>query len=310
MNRLIYQTNSLNAVAAATSDNSSNAIRGDIENIPSQSIPLSAKRKFIAAGQQCHPIGIDFGTGWESVSTVELIRSDNKCLNKMIIVFVQLCMEVRELIDEGNTILTNCFFADEDLFVLQTDDETATSQSTAQDTSNRIDGGPLTADALCRISDFLDLLCRTEHFVERCYVVIAEIIKQFSALFAPENKYYVNVNSSSLHFQVSHESNGRNCDFHFSFSFQTQTVFNYLAEATVLIVKFDTVLKNGQLHVLWSHYAKAIALAEQNLHKFNEERKFNRDEIAGLSNVLQKIDYLFSGDLFQVSQLGKRFRFE
>lgn len=123
----------------------------------------------------------------------------------MIIVFVQLCMEVRELMDEGNTILTNCFFADEDLFVLQTDDEAmaATTQNDGSDNSNRIDGGPLTADALCKISDFLDLLCRTEHFVERCYIVIAEVIKQFSALFAPENKYYINVNSSSLHFQVS-----------------------------------------------------------------------------------------------------------
>lgn len=207
LDRLIYQTNSINAVAAATSDDPSTAIRGDIENIPSQSVLLSAKGKFIAAEQQCHPIGIDYGTGWESVSTVDLIRSDNKCLNKMIIVFVQLCMEVRELIDEGNTILMSCFFADEDLFVLQSDDENATSQSDAQDTSNRIDGGPLTAAALCRISDFLDLLCRTEHFVERCCVVIAEIIKQFSALFAPENKYYINVNSSSLHFQVSHRTN-------------------------------------------------------------------------------------------------------
>lgn len=202
LDRLIYQTNAINAIAITSTPDDVNVNRNENETISSQSIPLSAKRKFIAAGQQCHPIGIDFGSGWESVSTVDLIRSDNKCLNKMIIVFVQLCMEVRELIDEGNTILTNCFFADEDLYVLQIEDE-ATAQHDANDMNNRIDGGPLTAEALCKISDFLDLLCRTEHFIERCYVVIAEIIKQFSALFAPENKYYINVNSSSLHFQVS-----------------------------------------------------------------------------------------------------------
>lgn len=91
------------------------------------------------------------------------------------------------------------------------------------------------------------------------------------------------------------------------FHSKSQTVFNYLAEATVLIVKFDSVLKNGQLHVLWSHYAKAISLAEQNVHKFNVEQKFDREEIAGLSNVLQKIDYLFSGDLFQVSDIRMQF---
>lgn len=204
--RLIYQTNSINAVTAATSTDS-NVNRSEIDAIPPQSMALSAKRKFIAAGQQCRPIGVDFGTGWESVATVDLIRSDNKCLNKMIIVFVQLCMEVRELIAEGNTLLTNCLFADEDLFVMQTDDDAHSAAAQQNDgcdsSSDRLDDGPLTADALCKISDILDLLCRTEHFVERCYVVIAEIIKQFSALFAPENKYYINVNSSSLHFQVS-----------------------------------------------------------------------------------------------------------
>lgn len=196
LNRLLVQTNSLNAVASATSGDPS---RNTIECIPSQA--LSAKRKYVAAEQQCRPIGIDFGSGWESVATVDLIRSDNVCLNKMIVVFVQLCMEVRELIDEGNTMLTSCFFADEDLFVLQAEDDVA-SQSDANDGNNRIDGGPLTAEALCKISEFLELLCRTGYFVERCYEVIAEIIKQFSALFAPQNKYYINVNSSSLHFQV------------------------------------------------------------------------------------------------------------
>lgn len=69
----------------------------------------------------------------------------------------------------------------------------------------------------------------------------------------------------------------------------------------MLIVKFDNVLKNGQLYALWPHYVKAIELAKQNVDKLNGDRLYGSDEIEGLSNVIQRIDYLFSKDLFQVS---------
>lgn len=80
-----------------------------------------------------------------------------------------------------------------------------------------------------------------------------------------------------------------------------QTVFNYLAETIILIIKFDEVLKSSQLQSLWPYLVKALRLAEQNLDKFIAKRAFHADEITGLQNILQKIEFLIAGDLFQVS---------
>lgn len=144
---------------------------------------------------QCRPIGVDLLCDNESISTVELVSSDNKCLNKTVVVFVQLCTEVRKLLKESQSLLTHCVYADEDLFLVLSGDE-------ANEEEERIEGTLLTANLLCKMGEFLDLITRIEHFIERCIIVIGEIIKQLTSLFAPENKYYVNVNSSSLHFQV------------------------------------------------------------------------------------------------------------
>lgn len=156
--------------------------------------PLSANHKSVTT-LQCRTIGIDLLCDNESISIVEMVSSDNKCLNKTIIVFVQLCTEVRKLIKESETLLTHCVYADEDLFILMNGND-------LDEDEERIEGTLLTANILCRMGEFLDLITRIEHFIERCIIVIGEIIKQLSSLFAPENKYYVNVNSSSLHFQV------------------------------------------------------------------------------------------------------------
>lgn len=55
---------------------------------------------------------------------------------------------------------------------------------------------------------------------------------------------------------------------------------------------------------------KAINLAEQIINKSNGKitgannaKRYNLDDITGLKNVLQKIEYLFYGDLFQASAL-------
>lgn len=156
--------------------------------------PLSTNHKYVTP-LQCQTIGIDLLCDNESISIIEMVSSDNKCLNKTVVVFVQLCTEIRKLLKEGQGILTHCVYADEDLFILMNENDPGNDDE-------RIDGTLLTANVLCKIGEFLDLITRIEHFIERCIIVIGETIKQLSSLFAPENKYYVNVNSSSLHFQV------------------------------------------------------------------------------------------------------------
>lgn len=162
--------------------------------------PWSSKDNVIAAMQQYVPINIDYTHPVENISTLELVATDNQCLNKMVAVFVQLCTEVRHLMDEGDAILRNCLYADEDLCQLYFSDDDG--HQTLIPTDLDVDLGNLTPAAILKLNKLLEFLCQTQYFVERCFVVISEIIRQLAALFSAEDQYYINVNYSSLHFQV------------------------------------------------------------------------------------------------------------
>lgn len=91
-----------------------------------------------------------------------------------------------------------------------------------------------------------------------------------------------------------------------------QSVFNYLGELAVLIIKFDNIFTNGQLKRLWPYYMKLVRLIEQNLDKLDTAKlrqmypnldEFTEDDVQGLENVLLKFEFLFTGDLFQVRSL-------
>lgn len=163
--------------------------------------PWSAKDNVITPMQQHVPIRLNFGQPVERISTLELVATDNQCLNKMIGVFVHLCTEVRQLMDDGDAILLKCLYADEDLcqFYCQDDELIEPFDSSGLD----VDLGNLTPTAILKINKLLDFLCETQNFVEQCFLVISDIIKQLAALFAAEDQYYINVNYSSLHFQVN-----------------------------------------------------------------------------------------------------------
>lgn len=162
--------------------------------------PWSSKENVIAPMQQYVPIAIDYNDPAESISTLELVATDNQCLNKMVAVFVQLCSEVRQLMHEGDAILLNCLYADEDLCQLYCDDE---ELNEAMMSRLDVDLGNLTPAAISKLNKLLEFLCQTQYFVERCFVVISEIIKQLAGLFGAQDQYYINVNYSTLHFQVS-----------------------------------------------------------------------------------------------------------
>lgn len=158
-------------------------------------------------------ININFSYADEGISTMDLIQSDNKCLNKTIAVFAQLCIEVRELCKEGNHLLSNCLFACEELKEIsensEKNDQTCIGISQAEmneNESKRADKVPLSINIVRKMNSHLGLFFRTQQFIERCFVVISEIIKQFTALFDVDNSTYINVDYSSLHFQVSQKN--------------------------------------------------------------------------------------------------------
>lgn len=169
------------------------------QSLYSQPVPWSSKENVIAPLQQCKPIDIDYNGPAEAISSLELVATENQCLNKMVVVFVQLCVEVRHLMEEGEVLLINCLYADDDLCLLYGDED---ELNLSIKTSGDADLGTLTQAAISKINKLLEFLCQTQYFVERCLVVISDIIKQLAALFAAEDQYYISVNYSSLHFQV------------------------------------------------------------------------------------------------------------
>lgn len=78
-----------------------------------------------------------------------------------------------------------------------------------------------------------------------------------------------------------------------------------MAEAIILIIKFDSIFQDSQLTQIWPQYVSVIKLAEQNIDiltskQTSNEKKYMINDIDGLKNALSKIDFLLSGHLLQV----------
>lgn len=157
--------------------------------------------------QKSASIRINFSCAEDGIATMDLIQSDNKCLNKTVAVFAQLCIEVRELCKEGNQHLTNCLFASEELREIsennEKNDQTYIEIFSMDNKQKRADAVPLSINIVKKMNSYLGLFFRTQQFIERCFVVISEIIKQLTALFDADKSNHINVDYSSLHFQVS-----------------------------------------------------------------------------------------------------------
>lgn len=122
------------------------------------------------------PVSIDYNSKYENTNLFELIESDNKVINKILIVFGQLCNEIKAMKTESMIFGNNLLYFDEDL-----------SQVTQPN------------EILIRFSKFLEFLFKVKYFLQRCVAVGENLIKQLSALFEKE-KSYLNL-QSSLHFQ-------------------------------------------------------------------------------------------------------------
>lgn len=83
-----------------------------------------------------------------------------------------------------------------------------------------------------------------------------------------------------------------------------------MAEAIVLIIKFDSIFNASPLRNIWSQYINTIKLAEYNINilkassRSSDDWIFSTKDVSGLTNVLLKVDFLLSGSLFQVSKGG------
>lgn len=127
------------------------------------------------------------------------------------------------------------------------------------------------------MSEQLEFLCNIQYLVQRTLFVAIDMFKQLGAFFA-DSRYILNNNIST--------------------SIQLQSVFGYLADLATIFVTFDQILFKSNLCETWSMFMKSINSLYDNLDQFSGQ--YNESEIGGLRNVLNELELLFKGDLFQM----------
>lgn len=113
----------------------------------------------------------------EQVEILNLIDTDNKILNKIVIVLTSLCLEVRERKEEAYSKFYNALLQ----FIEECDND---NQRTSHVTiSNYL---PL----------FQELLC----YVNRCHQIVIELVQQLAAIYTTSQKNQT-INSANVHFE-------------------------------------------------------------------------------------------------------------
>uniref|UniRef100_A0A3Q4I403 WASH complex subunit 4 N-terminal domain-containing protein n=1 Tax=Neolamprologus brichardi TaxID=32507 RepID=A0A3Q4I403_NEOBR len=104
---------------------------------------------------------------YEQSSLLELIKTDNKVLNKVITVYAALCSEVKKLKYEAETKFYNGL-----LYYGEGVSETSVVEGESQ----------------IQMGRFISFLQELSCFVSRCYEVVVSIVHQLAALYN-SNKY-------------------------------------------------------------------------------------------------------------------------
>lgn len=131
-------------------------------------------------------------------------------------------------------------------------------------------------ECLNGMGDLLELLYSVQYLSQRCITVASTILQQLGALFT----YRAIDNRLDLQLAM-----------------QFQEVFNRLSETILQLIVFDEILVSSRLQNFWQTYKKAIYSISRNKDRFNHP--YTEYEISGLTNVLNSLEMLFAGSLFQ-----------
>ncbi|CAM9441528.1 WASH complex subunit 4 isoform X1 [Lampetra fluviatilis] len=124
---------------------------------------------------------------YEQASLLELIKTDNKVLNKVITVFAAICCEINKLRHEAETTFYNGL-----LFYGEGCPEGGMEEGEAQIQMGRM------------IAFLQELSC----FVNRCYEVVMNVMHQMASLYSYSKTAPKIINVSSVHFQTVYEHLG------------------------------------------------------------------------------------------------------
>uniref|UniRef100_A0A4W6ESX5 WASH complex subunit 4 n=1 Tax=Lates calcarifer TaxID=8187 RepID=A0A4W6ESX5_LATCA len=124
---------------------------------------------------------------YEQSSLLELIKTDNKVLNKVITVYAALCSEVKKLKYEAETKFYNGL-----LYYGEGVSDTSVVEGESQ----------------IQMGRFISFLQELSCFVSRCYEVVVNIVHQLAALYSSSKGATKIIESSGVHFQIVYEHLG------------------------------------------------------------------------------------------------------
>ncbi|KAK6627560.1 hypothetical protein RUM44_010038 [Polyplax serrata] len=123
-----------------------------------------------------NPINVKLN-GRERVDVLNLVNTDNKILNKIVVVLATLCLEVRERKDEAHSKYYNG--------LLRFGEE--------------CDNGDQRKSHIT-ISKYLPLFQELHCFINRCHQIVIKLVKQLAAVYTTTQKYQT-INSVNVHFE-------------------------------------------------------------------------------------------------------------
>lgn len=115
----------------------------------------------------CSPVTI-YSPCHENISILEIIKSDNKILNKIITTFASLCNEVDKVKIEAESYQLKFLYIDEDLCTFEE--------------KGRTD------ECYIKISSTLNLLLNIQHCIKHCSFLAKSILQQLGAFFTFEKQ--------------------------------------------------------------------------------------------------------------------------
>ncbi|KAM6961159.1 WASH complex subunit 4 [Aplochiton taeniatus] len=124
---------------------------------------------------------------YEQSSVLELIKTDNKILNKVITVYAALCSEVKKLKYEAETKFYNGL-----LYYGEGVSDTSVVEGESQ----------------VQMGRFISFLQELSCFVSRCFEVVVNIVHQLAALYNSNKNASKLIESSGVHFQTVYEHLG------------------------------------------------------------------------------------------------------
>lgn len=135
---------------------------------------------------------------------------------------------------------------------------------------NKADDGRSTEKCFVKISESMEFLYEIKLLTQHCILVANNILHQCGAFLTHNKLPFI------IHFPE---------------------VFQNFSKILVQMVKFDEVLHRSNYQKCWTGYKKTISSVGGSMNKFPN---YSESEINGLLNVLNELEFLFTGSIFQV----------